>query len=130
MPNTMPLLRKTSQPASFWFQCASLESASPPATSLAPSWVMARCSVSPIAHLVFRGLAETRHRSRHPVGGPCDELCRVDDRQAEQLARLRGFGEPGGRFLLARDQRRLAEQLAELSREIAHGEDFMTADID
>src|SRR5581483_9206758 len=52
------------------------------------------------------------------------------DREAEQLDGLRGVGEPGGRLLLADDDRRLAEQLAELRREIAHREDLMAADID
>src|ERR1700744_717322 len=130
MPNTMPLVRKYSQSASFWFQCASVDSAIPPATSPAPSCVMARCSVSPIAYLVFGGLAEARHRPRHPVGGPCDELRGIDDRQPEQLYGLRGVGQPRSRLLLARNHRRLAEQLAEPFREIAHGQNLMAADID
>jgi len=78
-------------------------------TSPAPSWVNARWSVSAIAHLVFGGLAEARHRPRHPVGGPCHELRGIDDRWAKQLHCLRGVGEPGGRLLLAHDNRCLAE---------------------
>src|ERR1700743_270567 len=91
---------------------------------------MARWSVSPIAHLVFGGLAEARHRPRHPVGGPCDQLRGIDDRQAEQLDPLRGVSQPGGRHLLARYDRRLAQQLAELRGKVAYREDLVAADID
>src|ERR1700748_3346751 len=109
----MPLVRKNSQSASVWFQCASVESRSPPAASPASSWLIGRCSISSIAHLILGRLAETRHRPHHPVGGPFDQALRVDDRQSEQLDGLRGVGEPGGRPLLANKDRLLAEQFPE-----------------
>src|SRR5262249_41162564 len=129
-PKTVPFVMKKRQSASFWFQCASVESRRPPAASRASSWTMANCSVSPIAHLVFGRLVEAWHRPGHPIRGPFDQLCGVDDRQAKQCHGLRRIGEPGGRLFLAGDDRSLAEQFAELGGEIAHGEDLVTADID
>src|ERR1700759_4417852 len=126
MPNTMPFSRKYRQSDSFWFQCASVDSASPPGTSPAPSWAMVRWSISPIAHLVFGGLAEARHRPRYPIGGPCDPLRGIDNRQAEKFYGLRCIGEPSGRLFLACYDRHLAKQLAEFRGEIAHREDLMT----
>src|ERR1700748_1161013 len=125
----MPLVRKNSQSASFWFQCASVDSFNPPAASLASSWLMGRCSVTPIAHLVFGRLAVARHRSRDPVRGPFDLLRRVNQRQAEQFHRLRGGGEPGGRSFLADENGLAAEQLAEFLCQIANAEDLVAADI-
>src|SRR6185369_15415442 len=95
-----------------------------------PSSTMSIGSVAAITHLVFGGLAEARHRPRHPVGGPTDQLLGIDDRQAEQLHRLRGIGQPRRRLFLADDHGCAAKTLAELCSEIAHGEDFMAADID
>src|SRR5436309_14350729 len=117
MPNTIPLLRKRRQSASFWFQCASVDSTSPACASPTPSSTMEMGSVSAIAHLIFGGLAEARHRSRNPVRGPADQLFRVDDRQAEQFYGLRGIGEPRRRLFLACDHRRAAEAGAEFRGE-------------
>src|SRR6478609_6712177 len=130
MPNTTPWLRKKRQSVSFWFQPASVDSAIPACASSTSSSTMPIGSVAAIAHLVFGGLAETWHRPRHPVGGPADELLGVDDRQAKQLHRLRGIGEPCRRFFLADNLRRAAEPLAEFCGEIAHGENLVAADID
>src|SRR5712671_4416224 len=91
---------------------------------------MAMWSVSAIAHLVFGGLAEARHRPRDPVRGPADQLIGVDDRQAEQICRLRCVGEPRRWFLLADDNRRAPEALAEFRGEIAHRQNLVAADID
>src|SRR5882757_4015753 len=121
----MPLLRKKRQSASFWFQRDSVESASAAGASARPSSTMEMCSVSAIAHLVFGGLAEARHRTRDPVRGPGDQLRGIDDRPAEQSLRLRGVGEPGGGFFLARYHRSAAETLAEPCGEIAHGQNFV-----
>src|SRR5277367_81299 len=107
MPNTIPLVRKKRQSASFWFQCASLDSARPPAASVSASWSMERCSIAPIAHLIFGWLAEARHRARDPIGGPRDQLRGVHDRKAEQSDSPRRVGEPCGRLFLA-DEDRLA----------------------
>src|SRR5258708_29532143 len=91
---------------------------------------MARCSVSAIAHLVFGGLAEAWQRARDPVCGAGDESLGIDDRQAEHSYCLRGVGEPRGRLLRADDNRLAPEPRAEFCSEIAHRQDFMTADID
>src|SRR6185295_10695639 len=109
MPNTTPWLRKNRQSASFWFQPASVDSTSPACASPTPSSIMSLGSVAAIAHLVFGGFAEVRHRPRHPIGGPADELLGIDDRQAEQLHRPRRVGQPGRRLFLADDDRRAAE---------------------
>src|SRR6185369_15599066 len=130
MPNTTPWLRKNRQSASFWFQPASVDKTSPACASPTPSSTTSIGSIAAIAHLVFGGLAEARHRSRYPVGRPADELLGVDDRQAEQFHRLRGVGEPRRRLFLAGDHGSAAKPLAELCCEIAHGENFMPADID
>src|SRR5882757_4789148 len=126
----MPWLRKNRQSASLWFQCASLESASPADASSRLSSTIAGSSVAAIAHLVFGGLAEVRHRPRNPVGRPRNQLVGVDDRQPKQFHGLRGVGQPGGRLLLADDDRRTAEALAEFGGEIAHRQNLVTADID
>src|SRR5207237_9930725 len=110
----MPWLRKNRQSASFWFQPASVDNASPACASPTPSSTMSIGSIAAIAHLVFGGLAEARHRSRHPVGGPTDELLGIDDRQAEQFRRLRGSGEPGRRLLRADHGGSAAKRQAEL----------------
>src|SRR6185369_17689557 len=101
MPNTTPWLRKNRQSASFWFQPASVDSTSPACASPIPSSTMSIGSIAAIAHLVFGGLAEVRHRSRHPVGGPADQLFSIYDRHAEQFHRLRRIGEPGRRLFRA-----------------------------
>src|SRR5580704_18764520 len=91
---------------------------------------MARCSVSPIAYLVFGGLAEARHRARHPIGRPGDQLPGIDDRKAEQFDRLRGVAEPGRRLFGADEDGIAAEPRTELCGEIADAEDFVAADVD
>src|SRR5690242_11808653 len=108
----MPLTRKNRQSASFWFQCASVDSTSPSCASAASSSTMSTDSIAAIAHLVFGGLAEAGHRPRHPVRGPVDELLGIDDRVAEQFDGLRGVGEPGLWIFLADDHGRAAEALA------------------
>src|SRR6185437_17163436 len=126
----MPLVRKYRQSASFWFQCASVESFNPAVASRASSLAIARCSISAIAHLVFRGLAETWHRARHPVRGPFDEPAGIDDGQTEQFHRLRGVGKPRGGLLFADKDGCATEQLAELAREVAYRQNLVPADID
>src|SRR5438105_9232341 len=130
MPNTTPWLSKKRQWASFWFQPASVDTASPACAPPTPSSTTSIGSIAAIAHLVFGGLAEARHRSRYPVGGPTDELPGIDDRQAEQFHRLRCVGEPGRRLLLADNDGRAAKTLAEFRGEVAHRQDFVAADID
>src|SRR5258707_8953725 len=111
-PNPPRLPRKNRQSASFWSQCASVDSTSPACASPTPSSTIEMCSVSAIAHLVFGGLAEARHRPRNPVRGPADQLIGIDDRQAEQFDGLRGVGEPRRRLLLAGYHGRAPKQLA------------------
>src|SRR4051794_37007798 len=130
MPNTTPWLRKNRQSASFWFQPVSVDSNSPADASSTSSSTMSIRSVAAIADLIFGGLAEARHRSRHPVGGPADQLLGIDDRQAEQFHRLRGIGQPRRRLFLADNDGRAAKTLAEFRGEIAHGENLVAADID
>src|SRR6185295_8271840 len=130
MPKTIPLLRKYRQSASFWFQPASVDSTSPACASSMPSSTMSTGSIAAIAHLVFGGLAEAGHRSRRPVGGPADQLLGINDWQAEQFYGLRRVGQPGRRLFLAGDDGSAAKPLAEFRGEIAHGQDFMAADID
>src|SRR5947199_3895473 len=91
---------------------------------------MASESISTIAHLVLRGLSQTRHRPGNPVRGPSDQLIGIDDRQSKQFYGLRRVGEPRRRLLRAGDDGLAAETLAELRSEVAHGQNFMAADID
>src|SRR5665213_3888737 len=130
MPNTSPWVRKKRQSASFWFQCASVESRSPAGASSGPSRTISACSIAAIAHLVFGGLAVARHRARDPVRCPVDQLLGIDDRQAEHPDGLRSIGEPGRRLFAAGDNGFAAEPRADLCREIAHGQYLMAADID
>src|SRR5258708_11889183 len=128
-PNTIPLLRKNRQSASFWFQCASVDSTSPAGASLTPSSTMETCSISAITDLVFGGLAEARHRPRDPVRGPADQLVGIDNRQTEQFYGLRCVGEPRRRFFLADDNGMTPKPLAELCGEIPHRQNFVPGNI-
>src|SRR5439155_26961492 len=118
-------LRKNRQSASFWVQCAAVDSRSPAGASATPSSTRLMRSVSAIAHLIFGGLAEARHRPRHPVRGPADQLIGTDDRQPEQFYGLRGVSEPLGRLPLSYNDGRTAEHPPEFGAEVAHGQNFM-----
>src|SRR5688500_18245976 len=86
-PQPLPSSSIRRQSASFWFQCAALESARQPARCWAPSgW-----SVLPIPGFEVRRLAQARPAALDPVGLPVDHALERHARRAEQLARRRGI---------------------------------------